>query len=231
VKDSCAMFLRAARVLAVSAVIAAIAVPACGNTSDSTTTATGGSGGSAGHAGASGTAARAGSGGEAGIQSVSCGTNTCMQDVLNIPGEPAFTIPGCCSDESTNTCGLDSSFLGMFGPSFDVACQALAQPGTLDAACPDSVPAPIPNMPGLTLKFQGCCRANGTCGYQLDNIDGLPFLHLGLGCVDSTPFLEGGAPLSCGENGAAGAGGAGPSGSAGAPGSAGETAQGGASGG
>jgi hypothetical protein len=85
---------------------------------------------------------------------------------------------------------------------------------------------------GVSIHFPGCCRAGGTCGYQLDTIGGL--FRLGLGCVDSTPFLEGGAPLSCGATGSAGAGqgggaGEGPIGESGAPGAAGETAAGGAS--
>ncbi|HEX3774206.1 MAG TPA: hypothetical protein VHV51_07050 [Polyangiaceae bacterium] len=207
------MFLRAVRITLVGALIAAVAVPACGNSSDSGPSGSG-SGGSSGEAGAP--------------ESVSCGTATCNADTLTIPSEPPFVIPACCSDATANACGLDSSFLAMFGPTFAVACQPVNQPGTLDKACPNSAPSPVPNT-SLTISFPGCCRENGTCGYELDNIGGLPNLHIGLGCVDSSPFLEGGAPTPCGGNAQAGAGGEGPTGSAGASGSAGETAAGGVS--
>jgi hypothetical protein len=225
------MLLRAVRVLFASAVVLVVAVPACGNTTDSAPTTMGGSGGSGAQSGGGGTSARAGAGGTgtAGA-AVTCGAETCKSVTIAIPGASALSIPGCCSDASSNTCGLDSTFLAMFGPTFPVACQPLAQPGMLDAACPDSPMTPVTGT-SLSIHFPGCCRAGGTCGYQLDTIGGL--IHLGLGCVDSTPFLEGGAPLSC-ATGSAGAGqgggaGEGPSGESGAPGAAGETAAGGAS--
>lgn len=143
---------------------------------------------------------------------------------MSIPGEPVLVIPACCSDADSNTCGLDSTFLGMFGPTFPVACQPLAQPGVPDTSCPNRV-APIPNMPTLSLTIQGCCRAGGTCGYDLNKLAGL--FTIGLGCVDSTPFLDGGAPQSCGDSGMAGAGQGGAAGE-GSTGAAGETAAGGA---
>ncbi|HEY3255463.1 MAG TPA: hypothetical protein VGJ91_16000 [Polyangiaceae bacterium] len=94
--------------------------------------------------------------------------------------------------------------VSMFGATFSEACQPLAQPGTQDAACPQSPMAPIQGT-GLQISFPGCCRANHTCGYQLDTIAGA--VALGLGCVDATPFLAGEAPQSCAEAGAGGAGG------------------------
>ncbi len=112
----------------------------------------------------------------------------------------------------------------MFGPTFPVVCQPLAQPGVLDTACPDSPMTPVTGT-GVSIHFPGCCRAGGTCGYQLDTIGGI--FRLGLGCVDSTPFLEGGAPPSCGDAGMAGAGQGGGAGD-GSTGAAGETVTGGA---
>jgi hypothetical protein len=220
------MWLRAMRVLFASALVLVVAVPACGNTSDSAPTTMGGGGGLGGQSGGGGTSARAGAGGSgtAGA-AVTCGTNSCKSVTIAIPSAPTLTIPGCCSDASSNTCGLDSTFLAMFGPTFPVACQPLAQPGTLDTACPDSPMTPVTGT-AVSIHFPGCCRAGGTCGYQLDTIGGL--FRLGLGCVDSTPFLEGGAPLSCGAGQGGGAG-EGPVGESGAPGAAGETAAGGAS--
>jgi hypothetical protein len=227
------MVLRTLRIVFAGTLFAGVAVSACGNTSDSTpTTASGGSGGSlgqagsAGRGGSSGAVARGGSGGDSATQSVACGTSSCKEATLPIPGAP-LVIPGCCSNADTGTCGLDSTFLAMYGPTFAVACQPLAQPGTLDKTCPDR----DTTVSGVNISFPGCCRANGSCGYQLDNIGGLPQLHLGLGCVDSSPFLDGGTPNTCGDMGAAGAGegGGGPGSAAGAPGAAGESAAGGAS--
>jgi hypothetical protein len=65
---------------------------------------------------------------------------------------------------------------------------------------------------GAEIHLPGCCRPDHICGYQLDKVGGL--FQVGLGCVDATPFLDGGTPQSCGDLGAAGA--AGDGGSAGA---------------
>jgi hypothetical protein len=131
-----------------------------------------------------------------------------------------FTIPACCADAQTNHCGLDSSVLSAFGPTFTEACQPLAQPGELDPLCPASPATPVQGS-GLTITFPGCCRPNHSCGYDLDKLAGL--FTIGLGCVDSAPFLNGAAPQACGESaGAAGTeGGAGAAGSAAAAGSSG----------
>lgn len=128
-----------------------------------------------------------------------CGTATCKAVVLPI-GD--FTIPPCCADEATSQCGLDSSVLATFGPTFPDACQPLHQPGTLDANCADSEKRPVTGS-SLEIQFHGCCRDNGTCGYLLDKLGDL--FPLGLGCVDSSPFIDGGTPSACGAAGAAGA--------------------------
>ena len=121
-------------------------------------------------------------------------------------------IPPCCADSSTSHCGLDSSGLVAFGPTFPEACQPLAQPGEPDASCADSAQTPVPGST-LTFTLKGCCRANHTCGYDLEKVSGI--FQIGLGCVDSAPFLMGAEPAACGD--AAGA-----SGSAGAAGSSAE---------
>ena len=122
-----------------------------------------------------------------------------MLPFVNVP------IPGCCADAKTSHCGLDSSALDTSGMmTFADACQPLDQPGTVDESCPKSPKVPVPNT-GLNVELPGCCRPDHTCGYDLDTIGGV--VKLGLGCVDAGQFGEGGAPPSCGEQGAAGAGG------------------------
>ena len=212
VKDSCPMFWRALRVAFACGLVAAIALPACGGNSSDPGGSSGGSSGSGGKgsSGAAGTGSTtdsAGDGSNPPPEPVVCGKSMCKPVV--IPQVSDFAIPGCCADAATNTCGLDSSVLAMFGPTFAMACQPLGQPGVKDASCPNSPATPVAGTP-LTIKFPGCCRANGECGYQLDSIGGV--IALGLGCVDSAPFLDGGTPASCGDNagGEGGMGGAGP---------------------
>ncbi|HTA93854.1 MAG TPA: hypothetical protein VK745_29960 [Polyangiaceae bacterium] len=223
------MLSRALRVLFVGALLVVVVVPACGNTSDTAPTTMGGSGGASGTTGGgiggSGGASTSGTGGTSAAQTVACGSNSCKAVTLTIPGQPTLVISACCSDADSSTCGLDTTFLGMFGPTFPVACQPLAQAGTPDTSCPARI-ASIPNMPADTFPIAGCCRAGGTCGYDLNKLVGI--FPIGLGCVDSAPFLDGGAPLSCGDSGMAGAGQGGGAGDS-STGAAGETATGGAS--
>jgi hypothetical protein len=64
---------------------------------------------------------------------------------------------------------------------------------------------------GIPVTAPGCCTPNGVCGYDLDRVGG--FISLGLGCVDSTPFADGGIAVTCGADtlaGEGGTGGAGP---------------------
>ena len=236
------MSWRTLRLLCVCAALAASAVPACGGSASDSNLgrAGGGSGGRLG-AGGNGSVARAGTSGTAGSAQpapVSCGTAMCRPVVIPFPVPTGFTIPGCCADAETNHCGLDSSVLAMVAPTFSEACQPLAQPGSADSSCPNSPKVALQDS-GVTIDFPGCCRPDHTCGYQLNSIAGA--FKLGLGCVDSTPFLDGGAPQPCGETGAAGAAGAaGTAGdgsgagaggdSSGAAGTAGESASSGASG-
>jgi hypothetical protein len=127
-----------------------------------------------------------------------------------------------------DSCGLDTALLGALGVMFDATCQPLDQPGTVDPECPGTESVMVDG--GITVQFPGCCRPNGQCGYwaeEVSLIPGLPGLELGLGCVDSTPFLDGGAPENCG-SGSGGAGGEG--GAPAAGGAAGTPGEGGAAG-
>ena len=180
-----------------------VLAPACGgNSSDPHGTA--GAGGTAGkNGGSAGKTAGGGTAGKAPVpENLACGSKVCTDVVLTQLQN--FVLPACCADKATSQCGIDSSVLAMFGPTFPDACQPLAQPGVLDKACPDSAKTPVQGTP-FSISFPGCCRASGVCGYQLDTIGGL--VPLGLGCVDSGPFLDGGTPSACGEIGAGGASG------------------------
>jgi len=164
---------------------------ACGgDTSSSPNPAAGGSGGSAGNA-------TSGSSGTSGSSSdKTCGSMQCTHAGLG-----TLSFPACCPTGTSDVCGLDSSILAQYGPSFMDPCLPLHEPGVDDTNCPDRVVM----ANGLSVPLPGCCRSDtGTCGYNLDNPGGL--LLLGLGCVDSTPFLDGGTPLTCGDAGTGAAG-------------------------
>lgn len=212
------MTWRIFRILGACGALLVIGAPACGGNSSETqasagSQASGGSGARTGTGtGGSMTIARGGSGSSAAGKpgtagsgaaptTVSCGTATCDSVVIPIVD---VTVPGCCADPATSRCGLDSSALPTSGPTFSEVCQPLAQPGTADTSCPLSPKVPI-EFGGVEVQFPGCCRPDHTCGYKLDKIAGV--IQVGLGCVDATPFLEGGTPQSCGGVGAAGAGG------------------------
>jgi hypothetical protein len=197
------MSWRTLRLLCVCSVLAVSAAPACGGSaSDSQPSAAGSAGRSGAGNGGGGPLARAGSAGTIVEPSpVTCGSKSCTAVMIPVFG----FIPPCCADAKTSQCGLDSSDLASFGPTFAEACQPLAQPGVKDPACPDSPETPVEGI-GRPLSFPGCCRPNHQCGYQLDAVFNL--IPLGLGCVDASPFLAGAAPQACGDSGgAAGAGG------------------------
>lgn len=134
---------------------------------------------------------------------IECGSETCQPVNLigNLP-----PVPACCTEDTK--CGLDSSLLNDYGAVFEETCQALHQPGEKDDECPQSAPL-MHEALSTPIRLDGCCRAEtGRCGYMLDAvIPGL--IVLNLGCVDSTPFLEGGTAEPCTPAGAGGAGGAG----------------------
>jgi hypothetical protein len=168
-------------------------------------------GGSAGNSGATG---KGGSGGTT-TGPVECGGEMCAPLVLPVEGAPP--VEACCAQD--DVCGLDSSVLEAFGPTFEERCQPRDQPGERDPACPNSTSTTLDG--GFMIEFDGCCRANGRCGYMLDSVLGV--YQIGLGCVDSEPFLNGETPATCGDGagGAPGEGGApsstGPGGASGAP--------------
>jgi hypothetical protein len=138
---------------------------------------------------------------DAGPQPIECGGETC--EPVEIPIKGYEPLEPCCPDNGG--CGLDSTFLASFGISFSETCQAKNQPGVVGAGCPDSA---MPMIPGVAFEipaFKGCCRLDThTCGYELNKL--LEIITVDLGCVDSTPFLDGGTAAACDPEGAGGAG-------------------------
>lgn len=131
---------------------------------------------------------------------ITCGTDTC--NPLTLPFDPKYVSPCCTKDQA---CGLDSSPLEKFNFMFTEVCQATNQPGDQDDSCPPSPPLMIPSGSTTIMApgFPGCCRAEThQCGYLMNKLANLVELNPALGCVDSTPFLEGGAPTPCGAGGA-----------------------------
>jgi hypothetical protein len=119
---------------------------------------------------------------------IDCGADRCDEVILPAGYDP---IPPCCADG--DVCGLDGSRFEMFGANFDDPCQPLDQPGNEDPLCPRSTP--IPTELGVDLDFPGCCKPDGQCGYLVN--DALGLVHIGLGCVDAAPFLDGGVTTAC----------------------------------
>jgi hypothetical protein len=190
------------RALAAGLMLGSLALAvACGDDDDDDS-GSGGSGGTAGRGGSGGSGGGAGDGaaGAGAVEAIECGGKTCEPLDLDLLGQGA--IAACCAGK--NACGLDASGLAAYGVRFDDTCQARDQPGVLDPGCPDGSTT-VPNT-GLVLSFKGCCRPTGRCGYMLDKVAGV--IEIGLGCVESEPFLDGETPESCDPAGAAGAGGA-----------------------
>jgi hypothetical protein len=141
-----------------------------------------------------------GGGGEAPVpMPIQCGAETCDPfDVPDILMQP--DIPACCA--TGDRCGLDSSILENYGLAFGDVCQPRNQPGEENPDCPASSPLMLPGTMTSLGTLKGCCRTEShTCGYLLV-IAGL--VDTGLGCVDSTPFLEGGTAPDCSPAGGAG---------------------------
>jgi hypothetical protein len=137
------------------------------------------------------------------LEPIQCGADTC--EGVDVPISGYAPLEPCCAEG--DKCGLDSSFLSAFGIMFSEACQPKHQPGVPGQGCPDSAK---PTFAGSTVDipaFPGCCRLEShTCGYVLDSLLGT-FIKADLGCVDSTPFLDGGTAQDCDPgNGSAGAG-------------------------
>jgi hypothetical protein len=179
----------------------------------------GGSSGSSGSGGSAGSNAQGGSGGDGfgggfggdagsgnvGGSSVGGAGGTTIDDCggqqcEGVPIEQiGVTIEPCCSENGK--CGLDTSIFSQVGLRFDPVCQERNQPGGLDASCPNGSFTAM----GIPVNFPGCCRPNGRCGYLVDQV---AIVNLDLGCVDSTPMLDGGTAPRCG-GGTGGAGGSG----------------------
>jgi hypothetical protein len=143
-------------------------------------------------------------------------------------------IDPCCAG-AEEACGLNTQFLDQTGATFGESCQPKNQPGELDESCPATAAGSVPFgaiMVPLN-PFPGCCRPNGTCGVQVNEIvvmigpEPSSVGDLSLGCVDAEPFFPGVDPVPCGD----GAGGGGNAGAGGAPGAGGADGAGGASGG
>jgi hypothetical protein len=159
-----------------------VAATSCGGDSKTTSSTPSGA---AGMAGSAGSAAKPGP--------ITCGDNTC--NPLALP--PPNTAAACCTPD--DGCGIDSTPLAAYGVMFADPCQPKNQAGDLDDSCPVSPQIMVPTSNGsLPLDgFKGCCHTDThTCGYMLDKLGGL--FDLGLGCVDSAPFLDGGTPSACG---------------------------------
>jgi hypothetical protein len=203
------MFWRALRVAFTCGVAAAVAAPACGGSSSSSDDSSGaGTGGAAGGGSSQGGAGKgSGAAGRTGAPTaVPCGNEMCAG--ISVP-LAQLEVPGCCADAKTNTCGIDTSALPMMASGQGLpACQPVAPAGKPDATCASSPSIPVMGIP---VTAPGCCTPNGVCGYDLNRVGG--FISLGLGCVDATPFADGGTAVPCGANavaGEAGMGGAGP---------------------
>lgn len=149
------------------------------------------------------------SSGDAGSQDASnalptrrCGSVSCEGLKLPVDGLPPLQ-PCCPEGDAEDACGLDTSVLSVLGVPIERQCEPRSQPGERDPSCPASPANALPDT-GLSVSFEGCCRPDGRCGFLVDRVLGV--LNLGLGCVDSTPFLGGGEAPRCGAD--AGVGGA-----------------------
>lgn len=199
----------------------ALLVPvACGDDDDSGPGPSGGSSGSAGEA-AAGEPSQ-GDGGMGGApasavipgtgmtsETIECGGDDCSSIKTQLP---TLWIDPCCTTTPADTCGVSSGFLTLLGVDLKGLCLPKNQPGTVDAACPDSPASSVPfgGQMVSVVPFKGCCRPNNTCGFVVDDIEtdlGGAFTSPELGCVDSAAFTGQPAP-GCGD-GVGGAGGSG----------------------
>ncbi|HEV8548696.1 MAG TPA: hypothetical protein VGQ57_06710 [Polyangiaceae bacterium] len=186
--------LRALRALALGfAFVAGVSAASCSSDSKND----GSSGGTGGGSGAGGTSSQK-------VETIQCGANSCDGQALANIFDP---LKPCCAEG--DACGLDSTFLSQYGVMFSETCQLRDQPGVPGAGCPDSAELHVPGQTLVLDPLKGCCRtATHTCGYQLDSIvNGL--IPIGLGCIDSSPFLDGGTATSCDPAGGEAGGGAG----------------------
>jgi hypothetical protein len=149
-----------------------------------------------------------------------CAEESCESARVGALGTFYYIDPCCAGAE--DACGLNTQFLELTGASFGDTCQPKNQPGELDGACPATEAGMIPvgDFSAPLNPFPGCCRPNGTCGVQVNEVvvmlgpQASPIGDLELGCVDAEPFFPGEDPVPCGD----GAGGGGNAGAGGVPG-------------
>jgi predicted small secreted protein len=106
--------------------------------------------------------------------------------------EGLVVLSACCAP--SGACGLD---LGPAGAFVDVpdGCTPLSYPGVADPQCPN---LPVPwemgsDGGGSGKSFQGCCRADGTCGIFVALTPSID-----LGCAAPAGFvLDAGAAIAC----------------------------------
>lgn len=118
---------------------------------------------------------------------VTCGTATCAPaDYQGIA-----VLPACCTAQAT--CGLDLRPAAKF-VSVSEKCTPLATPGVADDTCKTYV---LESDGGPTKRFDGCCRADKTCGVFVTLSPALD-----LGCAHADGFVDdAGAPGACGSDG------------------------------
>lgn len=128
--------------------------------------------------------------GDAGVEinftgeGVECGSETCYD--AELVGLAGLVAAGCCAAEETSSCGLNMAFFGQLLSLNDPGCEELDRAGELDDACPASEPVAmlIPGAPAEGVTMEGCCQANGVCGYWAH------FGSFGFGCVDPERFSQ-----------------------------------------
>lgn len=138
---------------------------------------------------------------------IMCGERSCGEAEVTI-GRLEFTsLDPCCVD--TNTCGIDTDAAVIAGfdeltpaglLSLEAECFPLeapaadcsAHPAGAGCGCPEHVlrvpdPLDAEGEPFL-VPLRGCCRIDGSCGYQVDTLASEPALPItlqfDLGCVD-----------------------------------------------
>lgn len=113
---------------------------------------------------------------------VQCGAERCRN--ARLEGVLPVGVQSCCFDETESICGFDMTVLGLALSLRDPGCERLDAPGNPDSSCPESEPVQIllPSAPQDGVVMDGCCQANGQCGYSAE------FGEFGFGCVEPERF-------------------------------------------
>ncbi len=112
-----------------------------------------------------------------------CGSTQCYGFY---PPPPEPILPACCLGPAADECGV--SMDPAIGPA--TGCALLGEPGGVCANCPSYFATGSPWQPGEELP--GCCRPDGTCGYQDTTV--------GLGCFEPRFVGDTAAPTLCDPN-------------------------------